>query len=202
MAISYPIQMPGSPGVRTARFGLVAATTVFRPELGGPETVLARQGSRWRAVFTLPPMPRADAGAWTAFFAALRGAFGTFEGYDPAARTPRGAAGGTPLVAGGSQTGNALATDGWPASTTGVLLAGDYIELDGRYHMVVEDASSDGTGAATLSIEPALRSSPPDNEPIVTANPVCVMRLAANEVGWDVSAAVHYGFSFAAIEAL
>jgi hypothetical protein len=133
---------------------------------------------------------------------ALRGRFGTFYAYDPDARTPRGAASGTPIVSGASQTGNSLVTSGWTTDVTGILKAGDYIEVGARYYMVVEDANSDGGGAATLSVEPHLRESPGDTVSIVTTNPKVTMRLSGNEVSWDTDQLSLFGLNFAAIEAL
>jgi len=202
MAVSYPLSLPATPLFASARFSLSANTTVFTSPLSGVESVLERPGAKWAAEFTLPAMLRAQAAAWTAFFASLRGRRGTFYGYDPAATTPRGIATGTPLVKGASQTGNALATDGWTTSQTGILLAGDYIGVNSRLHMVVEAANSDGSGNATLAIEPALRESPADNAAITVSAPMVSMRLASAQVGWDVDTALFYGFSFAAIEAL
>lgn len=203
MAISYPLSPPVSPSFRSARFSLISNTTVFGSPLTMTEQILERPGARWSAEFTLPPMTRAGGGAaWTAFFASLRGRRGTFYGYDPAATSPRGIGTGTPLVNGASQTGNTLITDGWTAGQTGILLAGDYIGVNSRLHMVVEDANSDGSGNATLSIEPALRESPADNAPITISSPKVTMRLVEDVASWDLDTALFYGFSFSAVEAL
>ncbi len=203
MAVSYPLTIPPSPGFGRARFELVSNVAVFESPLSRVEQVLERDGARWSAVFTVATMRRgADTGAWTAFFSSLRGRRGTFNGYDPLATSPRGSAGGTPLVKGAGQTGNSLITDGWPANQSGVLLKGDYIQVNARFHMVVEDADSDGGGNATLEIEPKVRESPPDNAAITTTNPKVKMRLIDNRVGWDEALAQIYGFSFAAMEVL
>lgn len=86
-------------------------------------------------------------------------------------RTLLGAGGGTPLVNGASQTGSSLVTDGWPASTT-VLKAGDVIRVAGVNQVLslTADAVSNGSGQATLAINPPLYSSasPGDNAVITT----------------------------------
>jgi hypothetical protein len=76
--------------------------------------------------------------------------------------TNRGDGGGTPLVAGASQTGASLNTDGWPATTT-VLKAGDYFSVNGELKMVTADCVSDASGNATVEFAPILRSAPADN---------------------------------------
>lgn len=81
--------------------------------------------------------------------------------------TPSGVATGTPLVAGASQTGEYLVTDGWTPSITGILKAGDILSLAGLNAVrdVVEDASSNGSGQATLRLNPPIwaGASPADN---------------------------------------
>jgi hypothetical protein len=76
--------------------------------------------------------------------------------------TNRGDGGGTPLVAGASQTGASLNTDGWPATTT-VLRAGDFFSVNGELKMVIADCVSDASGNATVEFAPILRSAPADN---------------------------------------
>ena len=204
MAVSYPLTMPASPAIRRARIELVSNNAIFQGPINKVAQTLERDGALWRAMFTLPAMTRAGgAGEWQAFLAALRGPVGTFYGYDPLAVAPRGTAPGTPLVSGASQTGNTLDTKGWTAGQSGILLAGDYIQVGTRFHMVVETAASDGSGLSTLSIEPKLREAPAADAPIVTAAPKIIMRLEGNTAGWNELAGQLYdGFAFAAVEVL
>ncbi|MGH6719588.1 MAG: hypothetical protein ACREER_09750 [Alphaproteobacteria bacterium] len=205
MAIAYPLTMPATPGLRAARFGIVARVTVYESTFTGATQVTERPGAAWQAEYQLPPMLRASAAAWVAFLTALRGRRGTFKGFDPDAKTPRGVATGTPLVNGAGQTGNALVTDGWTPTVTNILRAGDYISLalpTQRLYQVVEDASSDGSGNATLSIEPALRESPNNNAALTTTNPFTLFRLTSNEVMWNTDEMSVFGVRFQAAEAL
>lgn len=80
---------------------------------------------------------------------------------------------GTPLVAGGSQTGASLVTDGWTASSA-VLKKGDIFTIAGVYRVhpeskattgtlqqfvVTADKSADGSGNATVAISPSIVTS-------------------------------------------
>lgn len=82
-----------------------------------------------------------------------------------------GAYAGTPLSNGADQTGSSIITDGWSASVTDLLLAGDVITFAGVYeinpqtyqstgrlqHFVVQsDVDSDASGNATISISPSI----------------------------------------------
>ncbi|MCK5641910.1 MAG: hypothetical protein KAJ19_13995 [Gammaproteobacteria bacterium] len=202
MAVTYPLTPPSNVLFRSARFSLLANTAVYQSPLSKTEQRLERAGALWAATYVLPVMQPDAASEWTAFFTSLRGRFGTFYGYDPARTSPRGIGTGTPLVNGASQTGHSLVTDGWTISQTGIMKAGDPLEVDGKYYMMAEDVNSDGSGNATLEIEPKLRTSPPTNDPITVTNPKVIMRLADDAIGWDESTAKFYRFQFNAVEVL
>lgn len=203
MAVTYPIEMPSAPAPTVSTFG-VGYNNVSHLSLNRTRQVIGRPGDLLGYEFTLPPMLRAQAAAWQAFGMKLGGTLGTFNAGDPDAKTPRGTVPGTPLVAGGSQTGEDLATDGWTVSQTGILLEGDWIQIGTRLYMVVEDADSDGSGNATLTIRPKIWSgdSPANNASIVTANPKGIFRLLDDRVSWDANQMSVYGMKFSAIQAI
>lgn len=80
---------------------------------------------------------------------------------------------GTPLVNGASQTGSSIITDGWTASST-VLRAGDIILIGALTTVfdVTADATTNGSGQVTISINPPIFSggSPADNAAITRNN--------------------------------
>lgn len=147
-------------------------------------------------------MNRTQAALWQAFFLQLEGSVNTFNAYDPDARTPRGAATGTPLVNGGSQTGSSLITDGWTNSTL-VLKTGDYFSVNSELKMVTADATSNGSGQATISFKPALRSSPSDNAPLTVTNTTVTMILIDDgQAMWRTGhrLGIYEGMTFSAME--
>lgn len=206
MTISYPLTLPTT--ATAARLRLLGRSVVGAS--ASPFTfetqVQAHQGQRWEADIELPPMKREDAEAWVAFLLSLNGRQGTFTMGDPVGRTPRGSAGGTPLVKGASQTGQALAIDGCPLSTTGWLLPGDYIQLGSgsatHLHKVLVSADTNGAGEVTLDIWPRLREAPADNLAVTISSCLGLWRLASNEMAWDIGEAEFYGIRFSAVEAL
>jgi hypothetical protein len=70
-----------------------------------------------------------------------------------------------------------LPIDALPASTNGLLRAGDRVEVNGEMKVVTFDLNSDNTGAGYLMFEPALRKLVPDNAPIICGEPMmrCVL---------------------------
>tara|TARA_R100000278_G_scaffold115010_1_gene93734 strand:+ start:28 stop:654 length:627 start_codon:yes stop_codon:yes gene_type:complete len=208
MAITYPINPPttGISGVTLIARDATAATA---SPFTFAQQVQRNQGSRWEADISLVPMERADAESWITFLMKLYGSYGTFLIGDPNASTPRGSASsapGTPLVNGASQTGDTLNIDGLPASATGYLKAGDYIQLGSaatsQLYKVLDDADSNASGEASLTIWPDLRSSPADNATVVVSNARGLFRLATSGTDWSISNAGFYSMSFGAVEAL
>jgi hypothetical protein len=181
-----PLSMPVGPGFSACRFGLETNTQTFTSPLTRATQRALLGGARWTATYTLPAMNNAQAAAWQAFLLSLEGGVNTFYAFDPDRKTPRGAATGTPLVNGGSQTGSSLVTDGWAHSVTGVLKAGDYFGVNGELKMVAADCNSDGSGNATIAFKPALRSSPADNAPLTVTAASCTMVLQDDQqTMWD-----------------
>lgn len=206
MAISFPVSIPSVNSIRDVAFTMLDVVGVGESPYTLSQETYEHPGKRWSAEINLIPMKRADAELWVAFLASLRGRRGTFLMGDPVGRTPRGAATGTPLVKGASQTGGTLITDGWTAGVTGILKTGDWIQLgsgsSSRMHKVLQDADSDGTGNATLELWPGPRTAPADNAAITVADCKTVWRLSSNERRYDIATAQIFGISFSAVEAL
>jgi len=134
VAITYPLSPPTTPGFRRAQFAARSVAGITSSPFTGQQQVYSWPGEWWEATAELPAMIRADAEAWIAFLASLRGVYGTFLLGDPAGKTPRGSAAGAPAsVDGAAQLGSSLATLAWTASQSGILLAGDYIQIAKNY---------------------------------------------------------------------
>lgn len=209
MAITYPITLPTVAGISSINLRAVNAVSISQSPFTFKQQVIAHQGQRWEAEVTLPPMKRADAEVWVSFLVSLQGSRGTFTMGDPNAAAARGSASstpGTPVVNGASQTGQSLTVDGLPASASGYLKAGDYIQLGGgssaTLHKVLEDVTSNASGQATLELWPYIRTAPADGATIVVGSTVGVFRLASNQTDWAINNAAIYGITFAAIEAV
>lgn len=206
MAITYPLSLPTNKGLAKIRLTANNVVGVSQSPFTAKQQIYKYTGQFWEAEISLPPMKRADAEYWISFLLKLNGSYGTFLLGDPNGGTARGVATGTPLVNGSSQSGNELVTDGWTNSTTGILKAGDYIQLgsdsSSQLYKVLDDVNSNGSGQATLTVWPDLRTSPADNAAITVSNAKGVFRLSSNAQAWDINEATFYGMTFAAREAL
>ena len=209
MAITYPLSTPTNKTIAGIRLTARNVIGVSTSPVSFKQQTYQFSGQRWEADITLPQMNRENAEEWVAFLMKLYGQKGTFLLGDPLGGTARGSASsaaGTPVVNGASQTGGTLAIDGLPASATGYLKAGDYIQLGSaataQLYKVLNDANSNGSGEATLDVWPNLRSSPSDGATVVVANAKGVFRLASNEANWNINNLAFYGITFGAVESL
>ncbi len=176
-------------------------TQTFQSPLTGGVQTLVLPGARWACSATWDNLQADDRAKLLAFLASLRGTAGRFYLGNLGLLRPRGSLNySTPLIAGASQTGATLATDGWTVGAT--LLAGDMIGFNAgaELRMVIADATANGSGVMSISLDEPIRVSPADNSAIVTAAPTCIMRLTADEIGSDYRPGQFSSFSLDAIE--
>ena len=205
MALSFPLTLPATPGLTDIEISPLNAAAMLQSGHSFKQQVQRFGGQLWRADVTLPLMNRAQAAPWVALKVALSDRVGTVLIGDPDATTPLGVATGTPLVDGAGQAGATLATKGWTASVTGILKAGDYLQIGSgaaqRLHQVLQDTNSDGAGLASVDIWPDLRESPADASAIATASTSSAFRLLASG-GWRTDRRGLFSLDFSFIEAL
>lgn len=201
------LTLPSVTQFKSVSFGLIANTQEFRSPLSQSVQTLELVGQRWRADYELPIMARPDAAPWTAFLSRLKGRAGRFYSLDPAAMTPLGNAGGSPIIATASQTGQIVVTAGWTANVPNILKAGDYLSWNTptgwrELHQAVVDVGTDASGVASLTMVPPIREIPSSGATITKSGPTCVMMLTADDTAvWRVEETVVYQIRFSAEEA-
>lgn len=205
MTITYPLAFPTTFGFSSFSIGINHAVAVAESEFTFEEQVQEHQGVAWEISGSLDILNRDQAETYNAFVASLKGRLGTFTLTPAGSGTPRGVATGTPLVNGAGQTGNTLITDGWTNSITGILKAGDFIQLGSgstaTLHRVLADVNSNGSGQATFDIAPKIVTAPSDNATIVVSNPVGVFRMRENLIPVDIRPPNQHSIRFSARQA-
>lgn len=206
MTITYPLAFPTTFGFSSFTIGLDHAVAVAESEFTFEAQVQEHQGDAWEIAGSMELLNRSQAEEYNAFITALCGRKGTFTVTPAGSGTARGIATGTPLVNGASQTGMVLITDGWTAGQTGILKAGDFIQLGSgstaKLYRVLADVNSDGSGNATLDIAPKIVTAPADNAVITVVNPVGVFRMKANLIPVEISSPNQHTLRFSARQAL
>lgn len=211
MPITYPLSLPVVAGVGYDQWELAVrnVVSVSASPFTNQQQVYDFGSAWWELrLRTTPLYGRAQADAWIAFLESLRGKVGTFLAGDPLRTALAGAGGGTPVVDGSNAVrSRTLAVRGLPNSLANVWRAGDLIQLGSgataRLHRVLTDTTSNGSGQATVDINPPLRTTYSDGAAIVVANPVGVFRLTDNALGYTMEPAIlHQGLALPAVEAL
>jgi hypothetical protein len=204
---SYPLTLPTSPSnFVTSEWRIIRTVAYTESPFTYGQQVAKYQGSVWQTTVTLPPMNRADAGAWQSFFMQLNGRFGTFLLGDPDAKTIQGGATTVISVNGDHSVGAYdVVVDGADTSTV-IFKKGDYVQFgsgaSSKLHMIVADITSDASGNATLQIEPSLKTALTDDDVVTYSNTKAVMRMDSNELGWNANNVSLYGISFSCTESL
>lgn len=204
---TYPLTFP-TPQPASATFRLVRASSKSVSPFTFREQIYLHPGERWEGVVEWPPMTQDKAAEIQSFYLELQGQFGTFLYGDPnyLAKGARGLATGSPLVNGAGQTGNTLVVDGLTPSLTGWLKKGDYFQLGSgtaaRLYQVSQDVNTDGSGEATLTFWPAIRSSPADNQAVIINGAKGLFRAATGSSELTVTEGNFYSTSFAFVEAI
>lgn len=187
------ITFPSTPKPQTMSWRLVQPAQVNVSGWTGKRQVVASGRGWWECQFILPPIVgTTNINAWRAFTAQARGSANDFQ--VPVDPTAQSSASATPLVNGAGQTGRSLVTDGWPVSTT-VLYAGQFVTIGDQLLQLTSNITSNGSGQATISFEPAIRVSPSDNAAIEFKNPYCLMYLT-EDPSYSVEAGYVYNMSF------
>ena len=169
------ITYPSSPKPNGMSWRLVMPAQTNVSEWTGRRQTIASGRGWWECQLSLPPIVgTTNVNAWRAFIAKSRGKANDFQ--IPVDPTAQSASTATPLVNGAGQIGRTLNSDGWPLSTT-VLVAGQFITINNQLLQLTENVTSNGSGVATLTFEPPIRTSPSDNAAIEYKNPFCLMYL-------------------------
>lgn len=74
--------------------------------------------------------------------------------------------------AGTPPTGGMMYLKGLPASTDGLLLPGDFFEVNGELKQVTMSLDSDAAGRGIVQFRPGLARPPADNDPVIILNPL------------------------------
>lgn len=169
------ITLPSTPRPNGLTWRLIQPSQVNVSEWTGSRQVLASGRGWWECEYSLPVISGTkNVLAWRSFFAQARGTANDFQvPVDVVAQTTLPNA---VLVKGAGQTGRSIITDGWPGSTT-VLKAGQYVTIGNQLLQLTANATSNGSGEATLTFEPSIRSAPADNAPVEYRNPYCLMYM-------------------------
>jgi hypothetical protein len=191
-------QFPTDPNFRSLNFKDNRPTLVNQT-LSGKKQVRQIGSQYFSFTVQMPPLQQEKAQEVFAFLQKQKGSFEDFTIVAPLDNLGAGKAETDIQVVGAHTSGDAsIVLDGFSASQTGALKAGDIIKFanHSKVYMVQSDIDSDGTGALTVLISPNLVASLADNEAVTVNKPSFTVYLENNEIMYSTDASGFYSISF------
>ncbi len=204
MAITYPLDFPTTFGASEFNIDLIRAVAVTESPFSFAQQTQEHPGEAWEISFILDLLNRDQAEDYNAFLLKLAGRVGTFTMAIPGSETPRGVATGTPLVNGAGQTGRSLNVDGFTPSVTGILKAGDWVQLgtgsSTRLYKNLDTVNSNASGQVTLDLAPKIITAPSDNQALIVTSAKGLFRLKSNSNPVNIKPPNQHSVQFSARE--
>lgn len=174
----------------------------FRSGFGAQAVELA--GPLWSVTLEAVSGREADSGGWQALGMQLRGRTNQLELWNHARHVPRGTMRGTMTLNSSAAQGATTLSIVASGQASKTLLRGDLlgvgINLTQQVVMVVADATSNGSGIISVTIEPPLRNAFLAGEAITWNKPKALFRRVNSRFSWESYAAVTEGFALDLIE--
>jgi hypothetical protein len=146
---------------------------------------------RWYMGLSSGPFLTAeDFGVWVATVLQLKGPVNHFLAWDPMRTVPLGTMRGTLTLSGSHSAGtNSLTVTGGAGQASTTLLAGDKLQLGtglGTSQLVVvANATANGSGVATVTVEPALRIAFSGGAAVAWDKPSAYFKLQNSSATWQ-----------------
>ncbi len=191
-------QFPTSPNFRSLNFK-DNRPTLLNQTLSGKKQVRQIGSQYFSFTVQMPPLQQEKAQEVFAFLQKQKGSFEDFTIVAPLDNLGAGKAETDIQVVGSHTSGDAtIALDGFSASQTGALKAGDLIKFasHSKVYMVRDTADSLSAGEMTLTIEPNLVASLADNEAVTVNKPSFTVYLESDEIMYSTDASGFYSISF------
>lgn len=198
MAITYPVALPtigGKTLIQSVDMRLVQSAAMTESQTSYKQLLVNYNTARWEAEVTIRPLQKSEAKVFQAFLASLRGITGTFTFGDPLQTYVN-----APTVK--LDAVEQIGTNHLRLENTGVvnLDAGSQFSLDGDLYVLLEDIDAGDTG--DREIMPNLKQTVLANTFLTTQEPVGLWRMSTNDLGWNISTAGMYSFTFSCVEAI
>lgn len=191
-------QFPTDPNFRSLNFK-DNRPTLLNQTLSGKKQVRQIGSQYFSFTVQMPPLQQEKAQEVFAFLQKQKGSFEDFTIVAPLDNVGASRFETDILVNGSQSAGDAsIQLDGFAASTSGALKAGDLIKFanHSKVYMVQSDIDSLGDGSLTVLISPNLVASLADNEAVTVNKPSFTVYLENNEIMYSTDASGFYSISF------
>jgi len=161
---------------------LVPRTQVFSNPFNGSVQTLSLPGAYWQAQLSFANLSRDQGARLHALITQLRAPSGRIQLWDHAFASPRGPAGGNPVIDGAGQVGGQIAIRGCAPSSL-FLKTGDYCQMGLQRVIVTADAIANDTGKCILQVVAPIRYAPANGSAVIVNKACSVMMLKDDDQG-------------------
>ena len=173
--------------------------TLVNQTISGKKQVRQIGSQYFSFTVQMPPMKQENALAYFAFLQKQKGSFEDFTIAAPLDNLGAGKGETDIQVVGSHSLADAsIALDGFTASQSGALKAGDLIKFanHSKVYMVQSDIDADESGALTVLISPNLVATLADNEAVTVNKPQFTVYLLSDEITYTTNSSGLYTISF------
>ena len=183
------ISFPTTLKVRAVTWGQTRRDTRYDSSFGSQSVEIA--APVWSVSIVAPPMKDADAGSWKAFLMKLRGTTNQVDMWDMMRPYPLGTMRGTMTLNAGITAGDVTVSIIAATQAAKTLLAGDMIGVgtgtSQQVVMVVADATANGSGVISVTVEPPFRDAHSIAAAVTWDKPKALFRLTQSSTKWGYS---------------
>ena len=191
-------QFPTDPNFRSLNFK-DNRPTLLNQTLSGRKQVRQIGAQYFSFTVAMPPLQQEKSQEIFAFLQKQKGSFEDFTIVAPLNNLGAGKSETDIQVVGAHVSGDAsIALDGFTASQTGALKAGDLIKFanHSKVYMVQSDIDANSSGALTVLISPNLVTALTDNVAVIVNKPQFTVYLESNEIMYSTDSSGFYNISF------
>jgi len=191
-------QFPTDPNFRSLNFK-DNRPTLLNQTLSGRKQVRQIGAQYFSFTVAMPPLQQEKSQEIFAFLQKQKGSFEDFTIVAPLDNLGAGKSETDIQVVGAHVSGDAsIALDGFTASQTGALKAGDLIKFanHSKVYMVQSDVDANSSGALTVLISPNLVTALTDNVAVIVNKPQFTVYLESNEIMYSTDSSGFYNISF------
>lgn len=164
-------------------FGQVPLAYAHTSPHSGQSQVVEMPGTRWAHSLRLEGLSTTERQMMSTFFAQLRGRANRYTLWDVINPVPKGTMRGSLTVSGSIAQGAVACSvtgGGGQASTT--LLRGDKLSIGGELKIITADATANGSGVISLTVEPPFRNAVSGGAAVVWDKPTA--KFIRTEDNW------------------
>lgn len=184
------------------RLQLLRAGAALRSRYTGKRQVANFPFAIWIFQGTLIPMEGIDAGEWRAFLVSLEGQKNTFRLPVPGSSKPL-AGHAVNVSLNGSVAARAKSCSVVGPASTVILRKGDYFNIGDELKMSDSNITTNGSGIATVSFQPAMRKAYAGGTLVQLQNPFIYLAADDNDSAtWSLDRPVKHGIKLLCAEAI